>query len=189
MAENSSSGISGRIVLVIITIVPLLLMIGVAVIGLRTENAGEAWSCTADLANGGVMTLTVQPKTVSSVYYEDQIFTYQPVPEGESTVVMQMGVSQPTMTMRCDENIGSAAQVLWVWNEKGMTVSADEGESWHLWEICDEPRPEFGCTPPEHIQAVSFVASGEGSVDVFAPEGSYQVMTEDGGATWQMTMP
>jgi hypothetical protein len=189
MASESSSRRNGRAVLIFVAIAPLVLMVVVTFLALQTQNAGEARTCMVNVETGGTVTMVAQPMTVSGVPYEDYTFDYRTQPDSDPVQIMQMGVSRPTDSVNCADNIGSADTVVWVWNDKGMAISPDAGENWYTWEVCNEPRPAFGCTVPEHIDGATFEASGAGSVHVYAPEGSYEVITDDGGATWQIDGP
>ncbi|MAU09207.1 MAG: hypothetical protein CL607_05250 [Anaerolineaceae bacterium] len=188
--SEDNSNPNGRIVLFFIATVPVIVMLLIVYFAFRANNAGRVLTCTSNVSSGGTVTLRVEPLDVSGVYHESHQFTYKSSPESdESEVIFDMALPNPTMVMNCADNIGSAGRVVWVWNDKGLAVTDDAGESWQEWEVCDDPRPRFACSQYEHLESVLFLENGSGQAAVYAPEGGYILNTSDGGDTWTMATP
>ncbi|MCA9884305.1 MAG: hypothetical protein H6670_06930 [Anaerolineaceae bacterium] len=189
-ADDTLSKSNGRIVLLFLVTVPTIVILLIVYFSFRATNAGRVLTCTANVTSGGTVTLRVEPLQVSGVYHESHQFSYKETPESdESTVIFDMTLPNPTMVMNCADNIGSDGNVVWVWNDKQITATANSGESWHSWEVCDDPRPRFDCSQYEHLESVSFTEDGIGEATIYAPEGSYSILTSDGGASWTMAAP
>lgn len=187
---DDKSNPNGRIVLFFIATVPIIVMLLIVYFSFRATNAGRVLTCTSNLTTGGTMTLRVEPLDVSGVYHESHQFTYKVSPDSdESEVIFNMALPNPSMVMNCADNIGSEGRVAWVWNDKGLAVTDDAGQSWQEWEVCDDPRPRFACSQYEHLESVLFLDNGSGQASIYAPEGSYILSTSDGGDTWTMATP
>jgi hypothetical protein len=166
---------------VLILVIPIALFLGLERLAFATIPAGDIVVCERELGALEAR-ITVEPFRMGQIYHERQLIE---INRGEVwEPVIDMVLNLPELTPTCDTNLGNAQNLVWVWNGKTIALTNDEAISWQTWEICDEPRPDFGCVRDEYIQSTELSDDGL-LVSVSAREGNYQVLTPDQGMNWQ----
>lgn len=165
---------------------PILGLFLLTAIAFQPTPAGEVTGCTATNDSGTLtIELTIEPVEISGRYFETHTFA-QISDADEPDVIFTTSRPSPDETT-CEQNILFPAEdAIVVWNGAAVAWSSNTGESWHMWELCDEPRPSFGCVDRERIEQVTVQSATAGQIDVFAPEGSYTLTTDDSGESWQL---
>lgn len=165
---------------------PILGLFLLAAIAFQTTPAGEVTDCTVTNDSGTItVALTIEPIEVSGRYFETHTFA-QISDSDESDVIFANTRPSPDETT-CEQNIiFMDSEAVVVWNGAAVAWSENAGDSWRIWEMCDEPRPSFGCVDRERIERVTVESATSGQIDVYAPEGSYSIVTGDAGENWQL---
>jgi hypothetical protein len=106
----------------------------------------------------------------------------------------------------CEKNIVElSANVFLLYNEKTLALSDNAGESWQVYNVCDEPRPGSGrCDPePLNLLDMSFAPDGSGRFTVRESitdeygqplyenglpriASQWTITTNDAGRTWML---
>gem|GEM_PF-3502426 len=150
-------------------------------------SRGDVDVCDVATPAGGTLQLQIQPLTVGGVYHEAHQFLYRASNADAWQTLIDMTLPTPRPAVTCEDNLRILSPQTWaVWNGKAVSLSIDSGQTWQIWEICDAPRPEFGCVAAEYIQSVTLDDAGRILVEITAPEGDYRVVTENGGESWAM---
>jgi len=171
----------------VIVAFPLAAFIGLTAFAFRPTPIGEPSECIVQATEQRWLRLRVQALEISQRDYEDHAFAISQDAGATWTPIFTNTRPEPP-SATCEDNIQVFSETgLLAWNGAAVAVSDDGGATWRLWELCDEPRPSFGCVDREQIRAVTFESVQRGQVAVFAPEGSYQLETGDGGQSWQLS--
>lgn len=176
-----------RLIIFVLITGPLILMIVSLLVAFFPTSRGNVDVCDVATSTGGTLRLQIQPLTVGGIYHEAHQFLYRASDADDWQTLIEMTLPTPRPAVTCEDNLLVLGPETWVvWNGKAVSLSIDSGETWQMWEICDAPRPEFGCIAAEHIQSVTLDEVGRIVVDITAPEGDYRVLTENGGESWAM---
>lgn len=202
MQDEQSQGFLNRGIngLLLLFSVPALLTIGAMfiVIWMGRIPGGTETVCERQLDQTNTVRLTVYAYQAGLSRFETQTISVNGNELASDTVQWPAGID-------CKSNIIELSDTSYLlYTEKTIILSDNAGESWQLYNVCDEPRPTSGrCdADPLSLLNISFDASASGSFTVrqsitdeygqplydennqprFASE--WAIRTEDAGRSW-----
>lgn len=177
----------GWLIFSFIVIFPIVGLGILALIGFQQTPVGEPSHCVATLLDDVQIRLDIEPFEAANRYFERHTFSRI---EADGTLTEILSNARPNpISVDCDTNIlQPTADHIVVWNGMAVGWSSDNAQTWDIWEVCDAPRPSFGCVDREYISDVTVSGANMITIRVFAPEGNYQLSTVSGGVSWDFGM-